>query len=171
MCDSLSCHQGFLDEYKNYFYRKLLNTFTLGLSDSERDGLEEFIRLIESGMRCVLVTERPVDMRKLDETNTIFVLELPEGFRTATGSRGGGFGNRRVLAVYQFYCGMGECKKMCEFDDKSVTEILELPYHAAAFPIILPNGTEKFVSGVVDVELVEAYSEAVADAKLRGTSE
>lgn len=123
--------------------------------------MEEFIRQVLSGTRCVYVTEHPVDLNKLDEANTIFVLQIPEGFSTATGSRGGGFGDRRLLRVYQYVCGDGDCKKMNEFDDKSVTEILELPYHAAAIPIILPEGKEKIVSGVVDIELVDEYRKAV----------
>ena len=128
----------------------------------EKVDLQDFVTLIESGMRCVYVTERPVDLTNLNEANTIFVLQLPEGFSTATGSRGGGFGDRRLLKVYHYMCGGGDCEKINEFDDKSVTETLELPYHAAAFPIILPNGNEKLVSGVADPELVEEYRKALA---------
>lgn len=108
------------------------------------------------------VAERAIDLEKLEEANTIFVIELPEGFATATGSRGGGFGDRRILRVYHYACGGGNCMKIGEFDDRSVTETLELPYHAAAFPITLPNGREKFVSGVADIELVEVYRKALA---------
>jgi hypothetical protein len=41
-------------------------------------------------MRCLYVAERPIDLKNLEEPNTIFVLQLPEGFSTAAGSRGGG---------------------------------------------------------------------------------
>ena len=112
-------------------------------------------------MRCVYVTERPIDLKKLDEPNTIFVLQLPEGFSTATGSSGGGSGDRHILKVYQYMCGQGDCRKVNEFEDKEVTEMLDLPYHAAAFPIILPDGKEKLVSGVADLELVAAYLRAL----------
>jgi len=112
-------------------------------------------------MRCVYVAEWPIDLKKLEEPNTIFVLQLPEGFSTATGSRGGGFGDRRILKVYQYVCGQGDCRKVNEFDNKEITEMLDLPYHAAAFPIILPGGKEKLVSGVADVELVAAYRQAI----------
>jgi len=123
--------------------------------------LQEFVSLIESRMRCVYVAEWPIDLKKLEEPNTIFVLQLPEGFSTATGSRGGGFGDRRILKVYQYVCGQGDCRKVNEFDNKEITEMLDLPYHAAAFPIILPGGKEKLVSGVADVELVAAYRQAI----------
>jgi len=113
-------------------------------------------------MRCVYVAERAIDLTKLNEPNTIFVLQLPEGFRTAAGSRGGGFGERRVLRVYQYLCGQGDCRKVNEFESQEMTERLDLPYHAAAFPIILPDGREKLVSGVADMELVAAYRRALA---------
>ncbi len=124
--------------------------------------MQEFVNLIESKMRCVYVTERPIDLRKLDVPNTIFVLQLPEGFSTAAGSRGGGLGDRRILKVYQYLSGQGVCRKVNEFEDREVTEMLDLPYHAAAFPIILPDGKEKLVSGVADMELVAAYRRALA---------
>ena len=124
--------------------------------------LQGFVNLIESGMRCVYVAERPIDLTKLDEPNTIFVLQLPEGFRTAVGSRGGGLGERRILKVHQYFCGQGGCRKVNEFESQEKTETLDLPYHAAAFPIILPDGSEKLVSGVADVEFVAAYRRALA---------
>jgi len=110
----------------------------------------------------VYVAERPIDLSKLDVPNTIFVLQLPEGFSTAAGSRGGGFGERRILKVFRYVCGGGECKKVCERESPEVTETLDLPYHAAAFPITLPDGREKLVSGVADAEFVAAYARAVS---------
>jgi len=112
-------------------------------------------------MRCVYVTERPIDLKKLEGPNTIFVLQLPEGFSTGSGSRGGGFGERRILKVYEYFCGQEDCMRVKEFEDQEMIERLDLPYHAAAFPIILPDGKEKLVSGVADVELVAAYRRAL----------
>ncbi len=124
--------------------------------------LQGFVSLIESRMRCVYVSERPIDLTRLDEQNTIFVIQLPEGFSTAVGSRGGGLSERRILKVYQYACGQGACTKVNEFDGQETTDALELPYHAAAFPIILPDGREKLVSGVADPEFVAAYKRALA---------
>lgn len=124
--------------------------------------LQEFVSLVESRMRCVYVADRPIDLTKLDEPNTIFILQLPEGFSTAAGSRGGGFGERRVIKVYQYACGQGDCKKVGESESQEVTEMLELPYHAAAFPITLPDGREKLVSGVADADFVAAYRRALS---------
>ena len=123
--------------------------------------LQELVGLIESRVRCLYVAERPIDLAKLDEANTIFVLKLPEGFSTAAGSRGG-LSERRVLSVIQYVCGHGECKKVYESENEEVTERLDLPYHAAAFPVTLPDGREKLVSGVSDPEFVAAYRRATS---------
>ncbi len=120
-------------------------------------GPGELVGLVEARLRCLYVAQRPVDLTKLDEPNTIFVLQLPEGFATAVGSRGGGFGERRILKVYEFVCGQGDCKKVGEWEGPEATEALSLPYHAAAFPIKLPDGREKLVSGVADAEFVAEY--------------
>jgi hypothetical protein len=123
-------------------------------------GAEEFIALIESKGRRVFVTDELVDLGKLDQPNEIYVLQMPDG-STAAGGRGGGFGERRVIKVYHYSCGRGECKKVGEFEDAEKIESLDLPYHATAFPIILPGGTEKLVSGVADRDLVGAYRAAL----------
>jgi len=121
-------------------------------------GAEEFIALIESNGRRVLVAERLIDLRKLDQPNEIYVLQLPDS-STAAGGRGGGFGERHVIKAFHFRCGKGVCMKVAEFDDAENLEALDLPYHATAFPIILPDGKEKLVSGVADKELVFSYRE------------
>ena len=121
-------------------------------------GAEEFIALLESNGRRVLVAERLIDLRKLDQPNEIYVLQLPDS-STAAGGRGGGFGERHVIKAFHFRCGKGVCMKVAEFNDAENLEALDLPYHATAFPIILPDGMEKLVSGVADKELVFSYRE------------
>jgi hypothetical protein len=123
-------------------------------------GADEFIALIESKGRRVFVTEELIDLGKLDQPNEIYVLQMPDA-STAAGGRGGGFGERRVVKVYHFSCGRGECKKMAELEDVEKIERLDLPYHATAFPILLPGGKEKLVSGVADRELVASYRAAL----------
>jgi len=121
-------------------------------------GAEEFIALIQSNGRRVLVAERLIDLSKLDQPNEIYVLQLPDS-STAAGGRGGGFGERHVIKAFHFRCGKGVCMKVAEFDDAENLEALDLPYHATAFPIILPDGKEKLVSGVADKELAFSYRE------------
>jgi hypothetical protein len=119
-------------------------------------GVAEFISFIESKGRRVFVTEDVVDLRMLDKSNNIYALQMPDG-STAAGGRGGGFGERRVIKAYVYSTGQGDCKKVAELEDEEKLENLDLPYHATAFPIILPDGKEKLVSGVVDKELVGSY--------------
>jgi hypothetical protein len=124
-------------------------------------GAQEFIRLIETKGRRVFVTEELIDLRSLDQPNEIYILQMPDG-STAAGGRGGGMGERRVVKVYHYSCGQGDCRKVAEFEDAEKIESLDLPYHATAFPIILPGGEEKLVSGVADKELAGSYSRVLA---------
>lgn len=107
-----------------------------------------------------MVTDDVVDLGKLESPNEIYVLQLPDG-SSAAGGRGGGFGERHVIKAYHFRCGQGTCSKVAEFEDEERLESLDLPYHATAFPVLLPDGREKLVSGVVDRQLVLAYRAAL----------
>ena len=123
-------------------------------------GADEFIALIESMGRRVLVTDDLVDLRKLDQPNEIYVLQMLSA-STAAGGRGGGMGDRKVVKVYHFACGKGECKKVGEVEDEAKIESLDLPYHATAFPVTMPDGREKLVSGVTDRSLTASYRAAL----------
>ncbi len=125
-------------------------------------GAEAFIALIERKGRRVFVTDELIARGKLDQPNEIYILQMPDG-STAAGGRGGGMGERRVVKVFHFSCGQGECRKVAELDDAEKIESLDLPYHATAFPILLPGGKEKLVSGVADPELRRSYATALGD--------
>jgi hypothetical protein len=125
-------------------------------------GADEFIALIESKGRRVFVTDELIDLGKLDQPNEIYVLQMPDG-STAAGGRGGGMGERRVVKVYHFSCGLGECRKVAELEDAEKIERLDLPYHATAFPILLPGGKERLASGVVDPDLRRSYTATLAE--------
>src|ERR1700686_5387069 len=123
-------------------------------------GADEFIALVESMGRRVFVTDDLIDLRKLDQPNEIYVLQMLSA-STAAGGRGGGMGDRKVVKVYHYSCGSGECKRGSETEDEGKIESLDLPYHATAFPILLPDGKEKLVSGVTDRALVASYRAAL----------
>jgi hypothetical protein len=127
---------------------------------SSASGADEFVALIESMGRRVFVTDDLIDLRKLDQPNEIYVLQMLSA-STAAGGRGGGMGDRRVVKVYHFTCGDGACRKVGELEDESKIESLDLPYHATAFPIMLPDGKEKLVSGVADKALAASYRAAL----------
>jgi hypothetical protein len=92
-------------------------------------------------------------MKDLTEVNRIFVLQLPDQ-STATGGRGGGLGERRIVRIYCFEFGNGECRKLREIEDDERLDAIDLPYHATAMAVTLPNGSEKLVTGVVDPDFV-----------------
>lgn len=122
--------------------------------------LEELTILLSEKGRRILVAETPVDLKSLQGENSVFVLQLPEG-SSAAGGRAGGFGERRVEKLYAFQIGKGACRKLFEVDSPEKLDRFELPYHAAGTPVVLPDGSEKVVSGVIDPEFVQSYKQVV----------
>jgi len=120
------------------------------------DGLQDFLELVNARGRKVYVAEKLINLVDLDVSNSIYILQLPDG-STAAGGRGGGFGERRIVKAYHFECGGGSCTKIGEFEDEERLNSLDLPYHATAMPILDPQGNEKLVSGVVDPQFTESY--------------
>ncbi len=122
--------------------------------------LEELAGLIIEKGRKILVAENPVDLKSLQGANSVFILQLPEG-SSAAGGRAGGFGERRLEKLYCFHYEDGACRKLYEVDSPEKLERFDLPYHAAGTPVILPDGSEKVISGVIDPEFVESYKQVV----------
>ena len=88
----------------------------------------------------------------------MYVLELPASPGSA-GGRVAGFGERKLTRLMCFQQHDGTWTKPFETEDFSVLERLELPYHAAGLSVILPDGRERVVTGVVDQEFVRTYNE------------
>jgi hypothetical protein len=120
--------------------------------------LDELAKLISEKGRKILVAENPVDLRTLHGENSVFILQLPEG-STAAGGRAGGFGERRLSKLYCFHYAEGAVRKLYEVDSPEKLERFDLPYHAASTPVILPDGSETVISGVIDPEFVESYKQ------------
>ncbi len=118
--------------------------------------LEELATLLVERGRRIVIAEKPVDLRSLSGENFVYVLQLPEG-SLAAGGRAGGFGERRVERLHAFHYQDGSCRKLFETDNPQKLEKFELPYHAAGTPVVLPDGSERIVSGVIDPGFVEAY--------------
>jgi len=125
------------------------------------DGLPELLDLVTGKGRRVYVAEKPIDLRDLGTSNTLYILQLPEG-STAAGGRGGGFGERRIVKLYHYQLGGGACTKVAEIDDDGKLDSLDLPYHATALPILDTEGKERLVSGVIDPSFVASYRESLA---------
>ena len=124
------------------------------------NGLQELTQLIQAKGRRVYVAEQLIDLSDLRAANAIFILQLPDG-STAAGGRGGGLGERRIVKIYHYACGKGTCDKLGETEDDSKLDSLDLPYHATAMPIRLPDGKEALVSGVVDSAFVASYQKVL----------
>ncbi len=122
--------------------------------------LEELTKLVSEKGRKILVAERLVDLQNLREANSVYILQLPEG-SSAAGGRTGGFGERRVEKLLAFHYENGACHKLYEIDSADELERFELPYHAAGTPVILPDGSERVMSGVIDPDFVESYKQVV----------
>jgi hypothetical protein len=122
--------------------------------------LEELTQLLVEKGRKVLVAQNPVDLRKLQEENSVYILQLPDG-SSAAGGRAGGFGERRLEKLYAFHYENGACYKLFEVDNPEKLERFDLPYHATGTSIILPDGSERVMSGVIDPEFVESYKRVV----------
>ena len=123
-------------------------------------GLADFLQLINEKGRRVFVAEKMIDLRNLDQENTIYILQLPDG-STAAGGRAGGLGERRIVRLYRYQFGNSSCERLPEVEDEGRLDSLDLPYHATALPIILQDGAEKLVSGVVDGDLVASYRQII----------
>ena len=123
--------------------------------------LEELVRLAREKSRRLFVAEMPIDLTANGGSNCVFVLELPGSAPGAAGGRVGGIGERRIEKAYCFRQVDGSWVKVYETEVLEKLERLELPYHAAGMNVVLPDGSERVVSGVVDQELIQRYNEVV----------
>ena len=123
--------------------------------------LEELAQLAGEKSRRIFVAERSIDLRENEGRNCVYVLQLPTSAPGAAGGRIGGIGERRIQKLYCFRLENGKWIKVYETDDLGKLDRFELPYHAAGLSIVLPDGSEKVVSGVVDEEFIRQYNETI----------
>jgi hypothetical protein len=122
--------------------------------------LDELARLLAEKGRRIFVADNPIDLTSLEGTRSIYVLQLLEDSHSA-GGRVGGFGERRIEKLYYFHLEGAHCRKVYETEDSRRLGRFELPYHAAGLQVVLPDGSTRVVSGVVDSELVSSYSQVI----------
>jgi len=121
--------------------------------------LDELVFLLNEKSRRIFVAEQTIEFNNADGENCVYVLELPGASPGAAGGRIAGFGERRVVKLLCFRQHDGKWMKLFESEDLEKLERLELPYHATGLSVILPDGSERVVSGVVDSEFVRKYNE------------
>jgi hypothetical protein len=117
------------------------------------DGLEELSSHLAGGSRVIVIAEKDVDLRAAASGNQLFLLKIAEG-SLAAGGRGGGFGERKVVAVFCFSSKGGSWTKLFETQDESRVADFEVPYYVSRLPLTLADGTETMGYGVVEPELV-----------------
>lgn len=123
--------------------------------------LEELMQLASEKSRRIFVAERPIDLRVTQGKNCVYVLQLPVSAPGSAGGRVGGIGERKIQKLYCFRQENGNWFKIYETESLDKLERFELPYHAAGLTVTLADGTEKVVSGVVDVDFIQKYNETV----------
>lgn len=128
------------------------------------DPREELASQVAGGARVIVIAERDVDLRPTSADNRIFLLRIAEG-SLASGGRGGGFGERRVVSVGYFVRTGGVWSKPFDTAEETKAAGFEVPYHVSRLPMTLADGTEAMGYGVVDPGLVnEMASKANASS-------
>ena len=122
--------------------------------------LEEISSILGGGRRVIVISEKDVNLKTMEGSNSLFLLSLAEG-SLASGGRGGGFGERRVVKVSHFRYRDGVCEKLFETADESKVALFEIPFYVARTPLTLSDGSESVGYGVVEPELVKSFSEKV----------
>lgn len=120
--------------------------------------LDELSALLGGAGRVIIIAEYEVNLKSLRGKNTLFLLKMAEG-SLAAGGRGGGFGERRVVEVFEFRYQDGVCEKLFESSDEAMVGGFEIPYYVTRLPLTLRDGEETMGYGAIDPELVAAYSQ------------
>lgn len=119
--------------------------------------LDELYGLLKSGRDLIVVVS---DQPEASASVKLYVLEV-EAAAGVAGGRAGGFGSRRISCVRGYLIAGGICRKICEVRDAGLLAGIEVPYHATAMDLSLPDGSSVVVRGVVDPELVAQYEVAL----------
>lgn len=118
--------------------------------------LEDLSALISGNSRVIIIADRDVNLKEAVGENRLFLLKMPEG-TLASGGRGGGFGERRVVRVVEFKYSDGSFEKLFDTVDEGRVAQFEIPYYVARMPLTLADGTETMGYGVVERELVDQF--------------
>lgn len=121
--------------------------------------LDELVSLLSEKSRRIFVAEHTIEFGDVHGDNTVYVLELPGASPGSAGGRVSGFGSRSVIRLLCFQQHDGKWIKPFETEDLERLERLELPYHATGLSVVLPDGHERVVTGVVDSEFVQRYDQ------------
>jgi hypothetical protein len=114
--------------------------------------LDEVISHLSGGSRAIVISDRDLDLRPASGDVRFFLLKVGEG-SSAAGGRGGGFGERKVMAVLCFERRGGSWAKLFEAEEGQAGSF-EVPYYVSRLPMTMADGSESMGYGVVDPDLV-----------------
>lgn len=120
------------------------------------DALSEIASHLSGGARAIVIAQKDIDLRPGSPDNRVFILKIGEG-SSAAGGRGGGFGERKVSAVFCYELKGGKWTKLLDAGEGALANY-EVPYYVSRLPLVLADGSELMGYGAVEPELVEEMS-------------
>ena len=120
------------------------------------DSLEEVLLL---PTRKLVVASSDIDLGKSHDC-TVFVLLVEESVGSA-GGRAGGSGSRKIDRVLGFRVHQYKIDPIVDSQETEIIDRFDVPYSAVALDIILSNGQESVVQGIVDPVLINEYMQIV----------
>jgi hypothetical protein len=120
------------------------------------DSLEEVLLL---PTRKLVVSSADIDLSKSHDC-TVFVLLVEESVGSA-GGRAGGSGSRKIDRVLGFRVHQYRIDSLVDSRETEIIDRFDVPYSAVALDIILSNGQESVVQGIVDPVLINEYMRIV----------
>jgi hypothetical protein len=121
------------------------------------EAAEELASHLSGKSRVIVIAEKDVDLRPQSGDNRLFLMKIAEG-SLASGGRGGGFGERRVVEVLCFELRNRVWTRLFRTEDEGAAATYEVPYHVSRLPLTLLDGTESMGYGVVEPDLVREFA-------------
>jgi hypothetical protein len=109
--------------------------------------------------RKLVVSSADIDLSKSHDC-TVFVLLVEESVGSA-GGRAGGSGSRKIDRVLGFRVHQYRIDPIVDSRETEIIDRFDVPYSAVALDIILSNGQESVVQGIVDPVLINEYMRIV----------
>jgi|SRR5215204_7742428 len=123
--------------------------------------MNELEYLLLNHQRKLLVTYKELDLSDISSFNQIYIL-LVEESKGSAGGRGGGSGYRKIAQIIGFRIENKNVKKIYETKEKDIIELFEIPYSAVAMDIILSDGKQIVVQGVIDPDMITNYNNIIS---------
>ena len=123
--------------------------------------MNELESFLLNHQRKLLVTYKELDLSDISSFNQIYIL-LVEESKGSAGGRGGGSGYRKIAQIVGFRIENKNVKKIYETKEKDIIELFEIPYSAVAMDIILSDGKQIVVQGVIDPDMITNYNNIIS---------